>query len=188
MQSPDKLLDGLKIGHLRKELKSIRKEYYKPLGKMNRAELLAEHGRHKGLMAGKVSEPESSMVDKVVKPSVNVEKKKVIPGLPQAMGTAVGAKTQEGGKALGGEPKKRRTKLIETEGGGMVGVPNVHDLPKTKKSTKKSAPEPASDKGSADKAQPTGTKKVSAYNSFVGKHRREGKSMKDIAEMWRSHK
>jgi len=185
MQSPDKLLDGLKIGHLRKELKSIRKEYYKPLGKMNRAELLAEHGRHKGLMAGKVSEPESSMVDKVVKPSVNVEKKKVVPGLPQAMGTGLAAKTQEGGKALGGEPKKRRTKLIETEGSGMVDVPNMST---SKKSTKKSAPEPASDKGSADKAQPTGTKKVSAYNSFVGKHRREGKSMKDIAEMWRSHK
>jgi hypothetical protein len=101
------------------------------------------------------------------------------------MGTGVGAATQEGGKLLGEPSSKKKSKKIESEGSGMVDVPTV---PKTPKATKKSASEHSTEKSSAEKAQPSSGKKVSAYNSFVGKHRRSGKTMKEIGEMWRSHK
>lgn len=157
----DKLLEGLKLGHLRKELKSIRKEYYKPLSKMSRAELLAEHGRHKGLAKGDTTTPEKVFEEKVVEkkspaPMVQTKKMKVIPGLPQAMGTGVGAATREGGKALGepaGKPKKTKEHLVPAP-----------------------APAPAPSSGK------------SAYNSFVAQHRREGKSMAEIGAMWRGMK
>jgi hypothetical protein len=179
------MMEGLKIGHLRKQLKEVRKEYYKPLSKMSRQELMDEHSRHKGLMAGKTAEPEpvtQTLEKKIAKAHVDVRKHKVIPGLPQAMGTGTAAATQEGGKVLG-EPsvKHKKVKKVESESSGMV------DAPHTSKSTH--AP-----KAHDSKAHHTETthaspgKKVSAYNSFVGKHRRAGKSMSEIAAMWRQHK
>jgi hypothetical protein len=157
----DKLLEGLKLGHLRNELKSIRKEYYKPLSKMSRSELLAEHSRHSGLAKGNTTAPEKVeqvMVEKKSPaPMVHTKKVKVIPGLPQAMGTGVGAATREGGKALG-EP--------------------VGKLKKTKEPLVPAAAPPAASSG----------KKSSPYNSFVAQHRRDGKSMAEIGAMWKGMK
>jgi hypothetical protein len=158
----DKLLEGLKLGHLRKELKAVRKEYYKPLSKMSRVELLAEHSRHSGLMKGDTTAPEKKVEEVVLEkktpsPMVYAKKTKVVPGLPQAMSTSVGAATREGGKALGeptGKPKKTKEHLVPA------------------------AAPPAASSG----------KKSSPYNTFVAQHRRAGKSMAEIGAMWKGMK
>jgi len=192
MHTPEHMMDGMKLSHLRKELKSIRKEYYKPLSKMSRTELIEEHTRHSGLMVGKKSMPEpmpsASLEKRIENAHVNIKKQKVIPGLPQAMGTTVGAETREGGKAMGGSPKTKKVKRVESEGSGMVGVPNVQDMPKSGKASKKSAVESSVETNSSKESNPPAGKKVSAYNTFFGKHRREGKSIAEIAEMWRNTK
>jgi len=192
MHTPDHNMDGMKLSHLRKELKSIRKEYYKPLSKMSRQELMDEHSRHKGLAAGKTSMPEpmppASLEKKIVNAHVNIKKHKVIPGLPQAMGSAVAAETQEGGKALGEPSPMKMSKKILSESHGKVERPNVQDMPKAHKAVKKHTPEHESEKHHSSEVKHEGGKKVSSYNSFVGTHRREGKSMKEIAEMWHKTK
>lgn len=174
--------DHMKVGDLRKELRDIRKEYYKPLGKMGRKELMAEHERHSGLMVGKSAMvepmPSSNLEAKIKDAHVNIKKHKVIPGLPQAMGVAVGSELAEGGKRLGEPATTRKKGKVESEG---VAVPNV--TRKSRKAPDAPAPAPA-----ASAAPAAAAKAKNPYNAFMAKHRKEGKTMKEIGELWKKTK
>jgi hypothetical protein len=192
--------EGMSVSELRSKLKEIRKKYYGPLSRMTKRELMEEHERHSGLMAGKTHEPETteemrkdiiagamahkaerkamkepmpsaSLEKKVKHASAAISSKKTVPGLPQAVGVAVGSMTQEGGKQMGEPPaRKRKAKKVETDSSGM------EDVPVMKKRSKK-AMEPVAP-----------AKKVHHYRDFVSKHRKMGHSMKEIGELYRRSK
>ena len=196
--------EGMSVSELRSKLKEIRKKYYGPLSRMTKKELMEEHERHSGLMAGKTHEPETTeemrkdiiagaMAHKAEKkamkepmPSASLEKKvkhasaaisskKTVPGLPQAVGVAVGSMTQEGGKQMGEPPvRKSKAKKLLTDSSGMEAVPMM------KKHHKK---------GMAHAMEPVApAKKVHHYRDFVSKHRKMGHSMKEIGELYRKSK
>lgn len=157
---------------LKKMIKAHRKEHHKPIGRMTKSELAAEYEKYRSpesVMAPAVKE--SSMIGQIAEEvhALGAE----TPKKPKASKAPVHHKKEDdsvkGQKALRMYQEHGHAEKAEHHG--------------TKKGEERKTARKAYEDTPSTKA-----KAMSPYNAFVSKHRKEGKSMAEVAAMWKAEK